>query len=82
MTIERRHDESFGMPSPEALELASEVIRRYIRPETIQHPQVRSESLRVHDSGVRARGVALGATLSLPDRPSMSGGLGAGVLLR
>ena len=75
MNIERRHDESFGMPSPEALELASEVIRRYIRPETIQHPQVRSESLRLAYM-IQAYGLAA------PDRPSMSGGLGAGVLLR
>ena len=55
MPIERRHDELFGMPSPEALDLASDVIRRrYILPETMQHPHVRSECLRlrVRDPGV------------------------------
>ncbi len=40
--------EALGMPSPEALQLATEVIRRrYILPETMRHPAVRSECLRL-----------------------------------
>jgi len=48
MTIERPHDVPFGMPSPEALRLATAVIRRrYVRPEAMRHPQVRSECMRL-----------------------------------
>jgi hypothetical protein len=44
MMIERPLDVPFGMPSPEALQLATAVIRqRYVLPETMQHPRVRSE---------------------------------------
>ena len=47
MTIECPHDVPFGMPSPEALQLATEDIRRrYVLPETMQRPQVRSECMR------------------------------------
>ena len=39
-----RPDEPMGMPSPEALKLATEVVRRrYVLPETMDHPVVRSE---------------------------------------
>jgi hypothetical protein len=48
MAIERPHDVPLGMPSPEALRLATSVIsRRYVLPETMQHPQVRSECMRL-----------------------------------
>ena len=63
MTIECPHDVPFGMPSPEALQLATEDIRRrYVLPETMQHPQVRSEcacACSVHDPGVRVSDVPL-----------------------
>ena len=46
MPIERPHDVPCGMPSPEALRLATAAISsRYVLPETIQHPHVRSECL-------------------------------------
>jgi hypothetical protein len=45
---ERPHDERFGMPSPEALKTATALIRRrYLLPDTMQHPQVRSECMRL-----------------------------------
>ena len=48
MVVERSHDVPLGMPSPHALELATEFIsRRYVLPETMDHPQVRSECLRL-----------------------------------
>lgn len=48
MGTERLHDVPLGMPSPEALHLATAVIsRRYVLPETMQHPEVRSECLRL-----------------------------------
>jgi hypothetical protein len=48
MPFERPHDVPLGMPSPEALRLATAVIsRRYVLPETMQHPQVRSECMRL-----------------------------------
>ena len=48
MLIERPLEVPFGMPSPEALQLATAVIRqRYVLPETMQHPQVRSECIRL-----------------------------------
>jgi hypothetical protein len=41
-------DEPMGLPSPEALQLATDVIRRhYVLPETMEHPQVRSECMRL-----------------------------------
>jgi hypothetical protein len=41
-------DESMGLPSPEALQLATDAIkRRYVLPETTEHPQVRSECMRL-----------------------------------
>ena len=47
MTIERP-DVPFGMPSPEALEMATAAIRRrYVLPETMERPEVRSECLRL-----------------------------------
>jgi hypothetical protein len=48
MITERPHNAPFGMPSPEALQLATDAIRRrYVLPETMQHPQVRSECMRL-----------------------------------
>ena len=48
MPIESPHDASLGMPSPEALQMATDAIRRrYILPETMQHPEVRSECVRL-----------------------------------
>ena len=48
MPIERPHDVPLGMPSPEALRMATDAIRRrYVLPETMQHPEVRSECLRL-----------------------------------
>jgi hypothetical protein len=59
MTIERLLDVPLGMPSPEALRLATEVIRRrYVLPETMQHPQVRSECLRLAYT-IQAYGLAV-----------------------
>jgi hypothetical protein len=41
-------DEPMGMPSPEALKLATDVVRRrYVLPETMDHPAVRSECMRL-----------------------------------
>ena len=41
-------DEPMGLPSPEALQLATDVIRqRYVLPETMEHPQVRFECMRL-----------------------------------
>jgi hypothetical protein len=41
-------DEPMGLPSPEALQLATNVVRqRYVLPETMEHPQVRSECMRL-----------------------------------
>ena len=48
MSSKRSHDVPFGQPSPEALQLAADIVcRRYVLPETIQHPEVRSECLRL-----------------------------------
>ena len=48
MTIERPHDVPFGMPSIEALRLATESVRRrYVLSETLEHPQVKSECFRL-----------------------------------
>ena len=48
MAVECPQDVPLGMPSPEALRLATAVIdRRYVLPETMQHPQVRSECMRL-----------------------------------
>ena len=45
---ERPRDEPMGLPSPEALQLATRAIRRrYVLPETMEHPQVRSECMRL-----------------------------------
>ena len=43
MTIERPH----GLPSPGALEVATDAIGRHYEPETMQHPEVRSECIRL-----------------------------------
>ena len=46
MPTERPHDAP--LPSPEALQMATDAIRRrYVLPETMQHPEVRSECLRL-----------------------------------
>jgi hypothetical protein len=48
MPIERPHDTPLGMPSSEAVQMAADAIRRrYVLPETMQHPQVRSECMRL-----------------------------------
>ena len=46
LSIERSPDVPLGLPSPEALQLASDTVRRrYVLPETMQHSAVRSEIL-------------------------------------
>ena len=41
-------NEPMGLPSSAALQLATDVIRRrYVLPETMEHPQVRSECMRL-----------------------------------
>ncbi len=46
MTTERPRDVPFGIPSVEALEMATDAMRRrYVLPETMQHPQVKSECM-------------------------------------
>jgi hypothetical protein len=48
MGFERPRDVPLGMPSPEALRLATGAIRRrYVLPETMQHSRVRSECMRL-----------------------------------
>jgi hypothetical protein len=48
MSIEHPHDMPLGMPSPEALQMAIGAMgRHYVLPETMQHPVVRSECLRL-----------------------------------
>jgi hypothetical protein len=39
---------SLGTPAPEALQMATDAMRRhYVLPETMEHPAVRSECLRL-----------------------------------
>ena len=46
MPIERPRDPTLGMPSPEALRMATDAMRRYyVLPETMEHPAVMSECL-------------------------------------
>ena len=48
MSTESFHDAPLGMPSPEALQMATDATRRcYVLSETMQHPEVRSECLRL-----------------------------------
>jgi hypothetical protein len=48
MSTESFHDVPLGIPSPEALQMATDAIRRcYVLPETMQHPEVKSECLRL-----------------------------------
>lgn len=48
MTVKRPNDMQLGMPSSEALRLAANSIRRrYVSPETMLHPAVKSECLRL-----------------------------------
>jgi hypothetical protein len=48
MLIECPRDVLLGMPSPEALQMAIDTIgRHYVLPETMEHPAVRSECLRL-----------------------------------
>jgi hypothetical protein len=59
MPTERPHDVPLGMPSPEALQMATDAVRcRYVLPETMQHPEVRAECLRLAYL-VQAYGLAL-----------------------
>ena len=42
------HRQPMGLPSPEALQMATDVIRRrYVLPETMERPEVRSECMRL-----------------------------------
>ena len=44
MPIERPHDLPLGMPSPEALQMATDAIRRHcVLPETMHHPAISFE---------------------------------------
>jgi len=46
MPTERPHDTPLGMPSPEALQMATDATRCcYVLPETMQHPEVMSQCL-------------------------------------
>ena len=48
MPIEHPRDVPLGMPSPKALRMATDAMRRYyVLPETMEHPAVRSECLRL-----------------------------------
>jgi hypothetical protein len=48
MSIERPHDVPLGRPSPEAMQIATDAMsRHYVLSETMQHPVVRSECLRL-----------------------------------
>ena len=48
MLIEHPHDVPLGMPSPEALQMATEAMRRhYVLTETMEHPAVKAECLRL-----------------------------------
>lgn len=48
MPIEHPRDVPIGMPSPEALRMASDAMRHhYVLAETMEHPAVRSECLRL-----------------------------------
>jgi hypothetical protein len=61
-------DESMGLPSPEALQLATDAIRRrYVLPETMEHPSVRSECMRLAY-------MIMACGLAPPDRPAYAAG--------
>ena len=47
MRVERPHEVSLGTPSLGAVQLATDAIGRHYEPETMQHPQVRSECMRL-----------------------------------
>jgi homoserine kinase len=48
MPTERPHDVPLGMPSPEALQMATDADRRrHVLPEAMQHPEVRAECVRL-----------------------------------
>ena len=48
MPIERPHDLPLGMPSPEALQMATDAIRRHcVLPETMHHPAISFECMRL-----------------------------------
>jgi hypothetical protein len=48
MLIERPRDVPLGMPSTEALQMAIDAMRRhYVLPETMEHPAVKAECLRL-----------------------------------
>lgn len=49
-------DEPMGLPSPEALQVATDVIRRrYVLPETMGRPEVRSECMRLAYLNTKSR---------------------------
>ena len=57
-------DEPMGLPSPEALQMATDVIRRrYVLPETMERPEVRSECMRLAYL-IMAYGLALSTTVT------------------
>lgn len=45
--IERPHEVSQGTPSFGAVQVATDAIGRHYEPETMQHPQVRAECMRL-----------------------------------
>jgi hypothetical protein len=48
MLIEHPHDVPLGMPSTEAMQMATDAVRRhYVLPETMEHPAVKAECLRL-----------------------------------
>ncbi len=48
MPVERADSISLGMPSAKALQMATEAVRRrYVLPETMEHPVVRAECLQL-----------------------------------
>ena len=78
MPTERPHDAPFGMPSPEALQMATDATRRcYVLPETMQHPEVRSQCVRLAYL-IQAFGLASAkpAPHVEPDKPLMLSRLG------
>ena len=71
--------EPYGLPSPEAIQLANNfLLRRYALPETLQHPEVRSECLRLAYM-IQAYGLAVPHPPPTPGkrRPAGTAHLGA-----
>ena len=47
MRVERPREVSLGTPSLGAVQVATDAIGRHYEPETMEHPEVRSECLRL-----------------------------------